>query len=77
MGIYPNVKIFRDEYMESFSSVEEAVDHFKPFYRVGDYRQEAVLREFLLRKLKKQGGRRVLKGYSSIAKIWWKKQPDQ
>jgi len=74
MGIYPNVKVYKDDYRESFSSVEEAVAHFKPFYQVGDDRQEKILREFLHKKLVKCNGHLSLRGYSDIAKIWWKKQ---
>lgn len=73
MGIYPNVKVYQDEYLESYSGLSEAVDHFKPFYGVEDGRQEGILRELLSRKLKKQGERLVLRGYSHMGKLWWKK----
>lgn len=74
LGIYSNVKVYKDMYLESFSSVEEAVTHFKPFYNVCDEKQEMILREFLRKKLVGRKGQVLLRGYSNIAKIWWKKQ---
>ncbi|AFD00550.1 Putative protein-L-isoaspartate carboxylmethyltransferase [Methanocella conradii HZ254] len=76
MGIYPNIKMYKDEYLESFSNINDAVEYYRPFYNIENYRQEAILRDFLRKKLIRKNGRLILKGYSNIAKIWWKKRYD-
>jgi len=73
MGIYANVEISKEEHLNRFSSIDEAVTDQTAGLKLKTDEQISVLRDFLTKKLHEENGRYVLKGISYQAKIWWEK----
>ena len=73
MGIYPHVRTFRLQHAQRFSSMEEAMEHFRHQYHITTAEQEAILREHLARVLKEENGGYVMPASSIRVKIWWEK----
>lgn len=71
MGIYPNMEVFPFEHVQSFASLEEAVEHFKPHYAVISEEQEEILRTYLNELLEEDNGNFVTRGWSTRVKLWW------
>jgi hypothetical protein len=74
MGILANVEVSKEEHINGFSSIEEAVADQAAGLKLKTDEQLVVLRDFLTRKLHHENGRYVLKGISYQAKIWWEKE---
>lgn len=74
MGIYPNMEVFPFEHVQSFASLDEAVENFKPHYAVTSEEQEEVLRNYLENVLEEESGVFVHRGWSTRVKLWWKNQ---
>ncbi len=74
MGIYPHVRTFRLQHSQRFSSMEEAMEHFRHQYRISTAEQEAIVREHLGRVLKEVNGGFSLPASSIRVKIWWEKE---
>ncbi|MGC9515823.1 class I SAM-dependent methyltransferase [Methanocrinis sp.] len=73
MGIYPHVRTFRLQHSQRFSSMEEAMEHFRSQYRITTAEQEAIVREHLGRVLVEENGGFSLPASSIRVKIWWEK----
>ncbi|MEA1985158.1 MAG: class I SAM-dependent methyltransferase [Euryarchaeota archaeon] len=84
MGIYPNIEVFPMDHITRFSSLDEAVEHYRHHYQVTTPVQEAVLRDFLRESVLEvdengskdgsgNGGTNglVQRGRSLRAKLWW------
>ena len=74
MGIYPNVRTFRLEHNQPYASLDEAVAALAPQAQAEGDEQKAVLREYLQRALREEGGALVMPGSSVRVKMWWEKQ---
>lgn len=74
MGIYANVEVTREEHIQKFSNLEEAVRDQGSGLNLETPEQYAVLREYLEKKLQVDAGSYVIRSYSPRAKIWWKKE---
>jgi len=72
LGIHPNMKVFPFEYIQSFASLDEAVENFKPNYAIMSEEQEGILRAYLDEILEKENGKLVHRGWSTRVKLWWK-----
>jgi len=73
MGIYPNVRTFRLQHNQRFSSFEEALETLRPQYQITTKVQESILCDHLGRVLKQENDHFVLPATSIRVKIWWKK----
>ncbi|APH38509.1 class I SAM-dependent methyltransferase [Methanohalophilus halophilus] len=71
MGIYPDMENFELTHYTRFSSLEEAVQHYKPHYKIATNEQEQILRSHLEQILEKEGDELVQVGRSSRVKISW------
>jgi len=71
MGIYPNMEVFPFEHVQSFASLDEAVDNFKPHYAVMSEEQGEILRAYLKESLEEKNGSLVNRGWSTRVKLWW------
>ena len=74
MGIYANVDVSKEDHALHFSSIDEAVADQSAGLGLRTKEQEAVLRDFLDRKLRFEDGSYVLDGITYEAKIWWEKE---
>lgn len=74
MGIYPNVRTFRLQHSQRYSSLDEAVEALSPQAQVETEEQAAILREYLRHTLKEENGSLVLPASSIRVKIWWEKE---
>ena len=72
MGIYPNMEVFPFEHVQTFVSLDEAVENFKPHYAVTSEEQEEILRAYLKELLEDENGNIVNRGWSTRVKLWWK-----
>jgi hypothetical protein len=59
---------------QRFSSMEEAMEHFRHQYRISMAEQEAIVRDHLGRVLKEENGGFSLPASSIRVKIWWEKE---
>ncbi len=73
MGIYPNIRTFRLEQNQSYSSLDEAVSVLSPQAQAKTEAQKAILREYLNAVLRAENGMFVMPGSSLRVKIWWEK----
>jgi len=71
MGIYPDMENFELIHETRFSSLDEAVQHYKPHYKIATNEQEQILRSHLEEILEKKGDELVQVGRSSRVKISW------
>ncbi|WP_440956744.1 class I SAM-dependent methyltransferase [Methanosarcina sp. Mfa9] len=71
MGIYPNMEVFPFEHVQTFASLDEAVENFKPHYAVTSEEQEEILRAYLKELLEDENGNIVIRGWSTRVKLWW------
>lgn len=74
MGIYANVEVTKEEHVQRFSSVDEAVSDQGAGLNLSTDEQYAVLRAFLEKRLRREEGMVTLHNESPRAKIWWKKE---
>lgn len=72
MDIYPNMEVFPFEHVQTFTSLDEAVENFKPHYAVTSEEQEEILRAYLKELLEDENGNIVIRGWSTRVKLWWK-----
>jgi cyclopropane fatty-acyl-phospholipid synthase-like methyltransferase len=73
LGIYPNVKTFRLQHKQRFSSLEEAMDALRPQFQITTEDQDSMLREHLSLILKEENGSLIFPASSIRVKMWWKK----
>jgi SAM-dependent methyltransferase len=71
MGIYPNVKVSRLNYVNRFSSFDEAVNYCIPIYRISNSGQEEQLRDYLSRILRKDDDSFFLEAQTNHVEVWW------
>ncbi len=74
MGIYPNVSVFPLGHDSVFSSVDEAIEHYRPHYRIKTPGQEDILREYFKKVLLQEDDSVVQKGDTMRVKMWWKNE---
>jgi len=74
MGIYANVEITKEEQVQKFSGIEEAIADQGAGLNLETPEQYAVLRKYLEKKLQPEDGFFVMKIQSPRAMIWWKKE---
>ena len=74
IGILANVEVYTDESVNRYSTVDEAVADQRYGLNIKSAEQEAILKEFLTKKLRVERGQYVLRETSPVAKIWWKKE---
>ena len=73
MGIYPNITTFQMEHNQRYSSLEEAVAELASQAQAETEEEKAVLREYIKKEMKQEGGAFVLSGSSTRVKMWWEK----
>lgn len=73
MGIYPNVRSFRLEHNQPYTSPDEAVAALAPQAQAESEEQKAVLREYLRNVLLEENGAVAMPGSSIRVKMWWEK----
>ena len=73
LGIFANVEVFQEEMTNRFASLDEAVADQSYGLNITTPAQEAVLREYLEKRLQADSGQYVLRTVSWRMKIWWKK----
>jgi len=73
MGIYPHMRAFRLQHAQRFSSMEEAMEHFRHQYHISTAEQEAIVRDHLAQVLREENGGFLLSASSIRVKIWWEK----
>lgn len=71
MGIYPNVKVSKLNYVNRFSSFDEAVNYCIPIYRISNSEQEVQLRDYLKTVLKKDNDSLFLEAQTNHVEVWW------
>ena len=74
MGIYANVEIWEQEFKQRFSSLDEAVEHWKENFDVATPEAEEVIREYHSQTLVEEEGALWSKRKTKTAMIWWKKE---
>jgi SAM-dependent methyltransferase len=74
IGILANVEVYTEKSVNRYSSVDEAVADQRYGLNIKSVEQEIILKEFLTKKLRVEGGQYVLRATSPVAKIWWKKE---
>lgn len=74
MGIYANVLMRPLESTTTFSTLEDAVEHFAPRMGVETGEQQETLREYFRAHLVRRADGFVLAGSSTYAAIWWQKR---
>lgn len=73
MGIYPHMTVFPFEHIHRFSSEEDAVEHFKSYYKVSEEKQIEILRNYLQNHLEKDSNSVILRAMNTRVKLWWEK----
>jgi SAM-dependent methyltransferase len=73
VGIYANVEITKEEQVQRFSSIDEAVNDQGAGLNLETPEQYGILRTYLESKLQNEDGIMVMRNTSPRAKIWWKK----
>ena len=73
IGIYPNIRTFRLEHNQRYSSQEEATAALAPQAQVETEEQKAILREHLKGAMQEENGALVLPGSSIRVKMWWER----
>ncbi|HWQ66462.1 MAG TPA: class I SAM-dependent methyltransferase [Methanospirillum sp.] len=73
MGIYANVEVTKEEQVQRFSSIEQAVQDQGAGLNLTTPEQFDILRKYLGMKLQEEGGVYVLRSVSPRAMIWWKR----
>jgi ubiquinone/menaquinone biosynthesis C-methylase UbiE len=71
MGICPEVQVYREDYEETFSSLNRAVEFYRPKYNASSPKKEMALRKYLGRKLDRTAEGLVCRGVSTLALISW------
>lgn len=72
MGIYPNMNVFPLQRSMSFSSLEEAVQHYIPHYRAYTPEKLQILREYLDTILPQNEDGSILHiGETTRVRMWW------
>ncbi|TQD25917.1 class I SAM-dependent methyltransferase [Methanolobus vulcani] len=71
MGIYPNVSVSKLNYVNRFSSFDEAVNYCMPIYRISNSEQEEQLRDYLQKVLKKDDKSFFLEAKTNHVEVWW------
>ncbi|WP_406657665.1 class I SAM-dependent methyltransferase [Methanolobus sp. ZRKC2] len=73
MGIYPNVKVSKLDYVNKFSCLDEAVEYCLPMYKINSSSQEEILRDYLEKILRKDNDSLFLETQTNHMEIWWQK----
>ncbi|WP_406655838.1 class I SAM-dependent methyltransferase [Methanolobus sp. ZRKC2] len=73
MGIYPNVSVFPFEHIHRFSSEEDAVEHFRSYYKISEENQVEILSNYLKNHLEKDNNSLILRATNTRVKLWWEK----
>ncbi|MDD1729778.1 MAG: methyltransferase domain-containing protein [Methanospirillum sp.] len=73
MGIYANVEVIKEDHVQKFVSLDEAVTDQGAGLNLETPGQYAVLRSYLEKKLAFEDGYYTMHSASPRAKIWWKK----
>ena len=71
MGIYPNVKVSKLNYVNRFSSFDEALNYCIPIYRISNSEQEQQLSDYLMKVLKKDHDSFFLEAQTNHVEVWW------
>jgi hypothetical protein len=71
MGIYPNIRTFRLDHHQRYSSAEEAARALAPQAHAESNEQMEVLRDYLKGALREDEGGLVLPRSSIRVKMWW------
>jgi hypothetical protein len=75
MGIYPHIRVFWLEHNQRYNSLDEAQKALEPQAQAKTEEQKAILRDYLAKVLKEEGGALVLPSSSLRVKMWWEKNP--
>jgi SAM-dependent methyltransferase len=73
MGIYPNITVFPFEHIHRFSSEDDAVEHFKSYYKISEEKQVEILRNYLKDHLEIDNNSVILRAMNTRVKLWWEK----
>jgi len=73
MGIYPNVRTFRLEHNQRYSTLDEAMATLAPQAQAETDEQKALLREYLWETMREEDGALLMPGSSIRVKMWWEK----
>lgn len=72
-GIYPNVEMLPLSKEYRFTTQDEMTIFFRRRFNVTNREQERLLDDYLKPLIRTEGSEIVISGYSTFAKIWWKK----
>jgi len=73
MDIYPNVNVSKLNYINRFSSFDEAVEYCIPMYKITNSSQEQILRDYLKCILKNRDGFLTIEAQTNHVEMWWQK----
>ncbi|MDK2892534.1 MAG: hypothetical protein PWQ49_926 [Methanohalophilus sp.] len=71
MGIYPNIETFELTHTSRYSSLDEAVRHYRFHYRISTPRQEQLLKKHLESILRKEGDELIMENRTTRVRMWW------
>jgi len=74
MGIYPHISKSIYTHTETFNNSEEALAHYKDYYRASTPEQEQILKNYLAAMLEHRNDRLVSSSQATCLKIWWEKE---
>jgi hypothetical protein len=73
MGIFPNIEMLPLDKEYRFDTRKEMTVFFRRRFAARTAKQRRVLDEYLEPLIRMEGNKVVISGYSTFAKIWWKK----
>lgn len=77
IGIYANVEVSKEEHIQRFTDIEQAVCDQGAGLNLDTPEQYEVLRRYLIQRLEIENREYVLRSLSPRAKIWWKKDGNE
>ncbi|GMR04323.1 MAG: hypothetical protein BMS9Abin23_0218 [Thermodesulfobacteriota bacterium] len=72
MGIFANVEIIEYDFDQPFSGMDEALIFWKEYMGIVTEEHDAALKDFLEKKLVKEGDILLAKFHKKAAVIWWR-----
>lgn len=77
MEIYPNIETFELTHTSRYSSLDEAVRHYRFHYRISTGEQELILRKHLESILRKEDDELVMEALTTRVRMWWSNSPSR
>ncbi len=74
MGIYANVEISEDDFIQEYKNIDDAVSRMQKQYENYTAETEKIIREYFEENLVEDNGKLCLKSKRGSAVIWWNKK---